>query len=79
MEEILDELTPILRDVFDNDSLVATPDLTAPMVEGWDSLNNVRLFVAIEQALSLRFTAQEIAGLENVGELAELIRKKRGR
>jgi acyl carrier protein len=79
MQEILDELTLILRDVFDNDNLVATPELTAPMVEGWDSLNNVRLFVAIEQALKLRFTAQEIAGLENVGELAALIRRKRGR
>jgi acyl carrier protein len=32
--------------------------------------------VSIEKALGLRFSAAEISGLENVGEMAELILKK---
>ncbi len=35
---VLDKLTSVLRDVFDNDEVVATPDLTAQKVDGWDSL-----------------------------------------
>ena len=73
---VLEELTLILRNVFDNDNLVATPGLTAHQVEGWDSLGNVRLFVEIERAFSVRFSAMEISSLKNVGQLAELIENK---
>jgi acyl carrier protein len=71
-----DKLTQVLRDVFDNDSLVATPDLTARKVDGWDSLGNVRLFVEIELAFGIRFSATEISSLKNVEKLADLIEKK---
>jgi acyl carrier protein len=73
---IFEKLTAVLRDVFDDDELVATPDLTARNVEGWDSLGNVRLFLEIEKAFSVRFGATEIGSLKNVGQLVEVIQKK---
>jgi acyl carrier protein len=73
---IFERLTSVLRDVFDNDDVVATPDLTAAKVNNWDSLGNVRLFLEIEKVFSLRFSATEIASLKNVGQLAELISRK---
>jgi acyl carrier protein len=75
-KSVFDKLTPLLRDVFDNDDLVATPELTAKSVEGWDSLGNVRLFLEIEKAFAVRFSATEITSLKNVGQLADLIEKK---
>jgi acyl carrier protein len=77
-QEMYEELTEILRDVFDSDSIVANPDLTASHVEGWDSLGNVRLFLTIERVYGVRFSAGEISGIDNVGELAESIVNKRG-
>lgn len=73
---IFDRLTTMLRDVFEDDTLVATPELTAHQVNGWDSLGHVRLIIEIEQAFRLRFSAAEISSLKNVGELAELIARK---
>jgi acyl carrier protein len=73
---ILARLTSILRDVFDDDNVTATPRLTAQQVNGWDSLGNVRLFVEIERAFAVRFSATEVSSLKNVGQLAELIGKK---
>jgi acyl carrier protein len=73
------KLTTILRDVFDRDDLVAKPELTAHHVEGWDSLSHVRLFVEIERAFSVRFSASEMASLKSVGQLAELIERKMAR
>lgn len=75
----LDKLTLVLREVFDDDSLVATPDLSAKSVPGWDSLGNVRFFLEVESEFSVRFSATEIGTLKNVGELAALIEKKGGR
>ena len=69
-------LTPVFRDIFDDDDLVPTPTLSAHQVNGWDSLANVRLFLEIERAFCIRFSATEIGSLKNVGQLADLIEKK---
>lgn len=74
-----EKLTPVLRDVFDNEALVATPELTARTVEGWDSLGNVRLFIELERVFGVRFSASEISSLKNVGQLAELLERKAAR
>jgi acyl carrier protein len=75
-QEMYDELTEILRDVFDNDALVATPDLDASQVPDWDSLGNVRLFLSIEMAFGVRFSAGEISGIDNLGDLVKSIEGK---
>jgi acyl carrier protein len=73
---VFDRLTTVLRDVFDNDEIIATPELSARNVNGWDSLGNVRLFLEIERAFAVRFSAIEIGSLKNLGQLAELIEQK---
>ena len=74
--ELYGQLTDILRDVFDNDTLTATPELTASMVEGWDSMGNVRLFLAIEQQFGVRFRAAEISDIQNLEELVVALARK---
>ena len=76
---IYETLTEILQDVFEDDALVATPELSAADVDGWDSLSNVRLFLAVEQELKVRFSASEIGAIENVGDLVAAIEKKRAK
>lgn len=78
MSDIARRLTEVLRDVFDNDTVTATETLTAADVEGWDSLGNVRLFLAIEQEFGVRFSAGEISAIKNVGELMAAIERKSG-
>jgi len=73
---VFERLTSLLRNVFDNDDLLATPELTARQVNGWDSLGNVRLFIEVEREFSVRFSATEISSLKNIGHLAALIDKK---
>jgi len=74
--DIFSRLTPILRDVFDNDDVVAVPSLTADLVKGWDSLTHIRLLVAIEEEFGIEFSASEVSNLKNIGELAGLIEAK---
>lgn len=73
---IFEKITPIFREVFDDNSLVPTPAMTAKDVEEWDSLNHIRLIVSIETAFGIKFAVTEIAGLKNVGDLVALIRAK---
>ena len=76
MLKTLDLLIPIFRDVFDDDNLLINLSTTANDIEGWDSLANIRLVVAIEKFFKLRFSASEISNLENVGDVVNLILKK---
>jgi acyl carrier protein len=69
-------LTSVFHDVFDDDTIVVTPELTAADVDEWDSLRHIRLVAAVEKRFGLNFSAAEIGRLKNVGQLVELIESK---
>ena len=50
--------------------------MTAADIEEWDSLSNIRFVVAIEKEFGFRFSNSEIADLENVGQMVDLIAAK---
>ena len=74
--DIITKLTPIFQEVLDDEVLQINMQTTAQDVDGWDSLAHIRLVVSIEKLFSLRFSAQEVSGLENVGQMAQLILNK---
>jgi acyl carrier protein len=76
-DDLWNDLTAIFRESLDNDSLTLTESTTAKDVEGWDSITHVLIMVAAEKKFRVKFTAGEIQKLQNVGELAALIRTKR--
>jgi acyl carrier protein len=74
--DIYSELTGIFRDIFDDESIVLTPELTAADLSEWDSFNHINLIVAIEQRFKIRFHTAELEQLHNAGQLANLIGSK---
>lgn len=74
--EIVSRLTPIFRDVFNDNALVVTDSLTAAAVPMWDSLSNINMIVAVEKAFGVKFSIKDVRALKNVGELIELIKRK---
>jgi acyl carrier protein len=74
--EIYKQLNEIFVDVFDDDSLVLKPEITADDVDGWDSLSHIRLVISVEKAFGLKFSASEVGRLKNVGEFVDLIKAK---
>ena len=74
--EIESRLTPIFRDVFNDDALVVTEGMTAAEVPTWDSLSNINMIIAVEKAFGAKFSIKDVRNLKNVGELLELIKRK---
>ena len=72
--QIYFRLAEIFEDVFDEDSIKITPELSAKDVDGWDSLTHIRLILTIEKAFKTKFSTSEIGRLENVGDLVSLIK-----
>jgi acyl carrier protein len=73
---IYPKLNEVFRDVFDDDEVVVTPELTSDDVDGWDSLKHIRLLLTLERTFNIKFSAAEVKKLENVGELVKLIQAK---
>jgi acyl carrier protein len=75
-EQIYAQLKEIFESVFDDDSIVVAPGLSAKDVDGWDSLTHIRLILTVEKAFKIKFSTSEIGKLENVGDLVVLIKAR---
>jgi len=72
----LGKLSDIFRVLFNRPDLELTDDLTAKNVPGWDSFNHVNLIINIEEEFSVRFSNDEVGGMQNVGNLKKLLASK---
>ncbi|NCC08523.1 MAG: acyl carrier protein [Clostridia bacterium] len=74
-QEIFDAVQDIFRDNFDDDTLVITRETNSDDIEDWDSLEQINLLTAMEKKFGLKFKLEDVRGLENVGDLLDLIVK----
>lgn len=75
-EEIVEKLTDVFRENFDDDSIELNAETTADDIEDWDSLEQVNLLSRIESVFGITFDIRETLTLNNVGEMVDLISKK---
>lgn len=69
-------LSLVFQDVFDDDTIVLNPEMTAADIDEWDSLAHIRLVLSVEKAFGIKFSAAEVGGLKNVGDFLTLIQSK---
>ena len=74
--DVKEKLQEVFQDVFDDDEIELTDEMTAEDVEAWDSLTHVQLIVAVEKAFGVKFSTVEVMKLKNVGEFIKLIEKR---
>jgi acyl carrier protein len=74
--QIYARLAEIFRDVFDEDSIEVTPELSARDVDSWDSLNHIRLILTVEKAFKVKLSTAEVGKLKQVGDLVALIKSR---
>ncbi|MEI6764163.1 MAG: acyl carrier protein [Bacteroidota bacterium] len=75
-EIIVSKLTAIFRDIFNNENLVLTREMTANDVEDWSSLTHVLMIKQVESVFAIKISLKELNKLKNVGVLIDLIESK---
>ena len=71
-----DKLSDIFKVLFNRPDLELNDNLTAKDVPGWDSFNHVNLIINIEEEFGVRFSNDEVGGMQNVGNLIKLLATK---
>ena len=69
----LQKIQEIMREVFDDEDITLSSETTADDIDIWDSLNHIRLIVAIEEDLEIELPMERVNELRNVGELVNLV------
>ncbi len=73
---VMDRLQEVFRAVFDDPTIVITPETTADDIPGWDSMNHIMIVVESERRFGLKFRTAEIEELRNIGDFVTLILAK---
>ena len=77
-EEVFEKLNTVFRDNFDDDGINLTDSTSSADIEDWDSLEQINLVVAIQDAFGIKFNIDEVNAMKNVGEMADAILAKTG-
>lgn len=75
-ETLRNTLSEIFSETFNSPGLVATDELTAANVDGWDSVTHIDMICNVEDKLGITFNTGDIARLANVGQLIDVIASK---
>jgi len=75
---ISEKLNSVFQNVFQNNDLTITREMTAQDVENWDSLRHIQLITEVETAFGIKFKLREVMSMKNVGDLIDVIHAKQG-
>ena len=76
-DEIAGTLKAVFQRVFDEGDITITREMTAQDVASWDSLHHIQLISEVERAFKVKFKLREVMAMKNVGDLIDLINRKR--
>ena len=70
-DAILNTLTDIFQEIFDDNEIRLKRETTALDIEEWDSLNQIKIILACEKAFNVHLKPREISALENIGDMVD--------
>ena len=65
-EEIFEKLNEIFRNNFDDDEIELKNETSSADIDDWDSLEQINLVVAIQDAFKVKFNIDEVNAMKNV-------------
>ena len=79
MEDIIKEMESLVRDNFDDVTIVLTENTLFEEIEEWDSMEQVNIITMIEKLYGFKFNVREMTAMSSakgVREMAVIIEEK---
>jgi len=74
--EIIEKLTAVFHEVFNDNNIVLSDEMTANDVENWDSLTHMLLIARVEETFGIKFKLKELNKLKQVGDMVSILMEK---
>lgn len=75
-EEIKNTIAELLFTVLNHRNFEMRDDLTAPDVEGWDSLHHMQILNEIEIHFGFKFKLKDLNKMKDMGSLVAIIQER---
>ena len=66
----------IFQEIFDHPALHLTPETRPADIADWDSVAQMKLVQAMEEAFGVQLATEEVACLSNLGDFLKTLRKR---
>jgi acyl carrier protein len=76
-QPVFDRVLGIAADVLQLDSATLTADSSPETIEAWDSVQNLNLVLALEEAFGFEFAPEEMDQMKTIGGIANVVAGKR--
>jgi len=63
----------VFREVFENDDLVLSDDMSPMTLAEWDSFAHIKLIIELQEEFGVRFTTDEVAEVASVPGIRAII------
>jgi len=73
---VFETMQQIYRDIFDDEELQITREMTNIDIEEWDSLTHINIIASCESAFKIKFDIEEIVSIRNIGDIIDIVEKK---
>ena len=73
----LEKLQTVMRDVFDEESLIIDENSSPQTIASWDSFANIQLLAAVAEEFDIKFLTAEAMEVKSAGDILNLIRRKK--
>lgn len=74
--EIINSLTTIFYEIFNDKNIVLRDDMTSSDVENWDSLTHMLMIAKVEEVFNIKIKLKELNKLHTVGDLINIVESK---
>ena len=74
--EILQQLTPIFQEAFNDTTLELTEDMTTDDFDNWDSVIQMMIVAMIEKKFDINFKLREVSMLDSVEAFVDAVEVK---
>ena len=74
-EQILEKLTEIFQDVFDDDTIIIDENTTPQDIDGWDSLQHITLLSAIGDEFDCSFSLDQMIEIQSVADMISALKE----
>ena len=78
-DQVYTRLSSIFRNLFDDETVVLTPETTAADIAGWDSMAHINLLLTIQSEFGVSFKAADIEQMHSVKDLVDFIMQKQAK
>jgi acyl carrier protein len=72
----LQKIQSIFREFFDDPTLLVTPESSPSTLPEWDSVAQVHIILAVEEAFDMRFTTDEVAKVHCVADILRVLESR---